>query len=535
MVYTDKKELVCSENNDVTSNITATMVHAFACYKIVLNAEEKPIDYIFLDVNPAYEKLTGLKKEQIIGKKASEGTPEIDKENADWIALFGKVAATKEPVSFESYSKLMQKWLSIALFCPKHGYVAALFDDITERKKAEEELKRINTELEERVYKRTQEYSSERIRLYNVLETIPAYVVLLDKEHRVPFANKVFRERFGESMGRRCYEFLFKRNSPCENCETFKVLETNAPHRWEWTGPDGRNYDIYDFPFPEAHASVLILEMGIDITERKKAEEQLRAVSLYTRGLLEANLDALVMINAEGKITDVNKATEQATGCPRERLIGTDFSEYFTEPEKARAGYQKVLAEGSIRDYSLTIRHATGKTTDVHYNATVYRNENNTVQGIFAAARDVTERRRAEEALQKRDEIISKLSTPLVSIGEGIVMVPVIGVLDSTRARQLTESVLEHIAHSNTEMVVMDISGIAAIDTKTANYILRTVQAVKLMGSEFIITGIRPDVAATLVTLGVDLTGIVTRGSLQEGLQHAYAKLGFKLTRSIQE
>ncbi len=83
-------------------------------------------------------------------------------------------------------------------------------------------------------------------------------------------------------------------------------------------------------------------------------------------------------------------------------------------------------------------------------------------------------------------------------------------------------------------MIVMDISGIAAIDTKAANYILRTVQAVKLMGSEFVITGIRPDVASTLVTLGVDLTGIVTRGSLQEGLQYAYARLGFKLTRTDQ-
>lgn len=145
----------------------------------------------------------------------------------------------------------------------------------------------------------------------------------------------------------------------------------------------------------------------------------------------------------------MNKATENATGLQREKLIGKVFSDYFTEPEKARAGYQKVLTDGFVRDYPLTIRHTSGKTTDVLYNATVYKNENNEVQGIFAAARDVTERRRTEEALQKRDEIISKLSTPLVGIGEGIVMVPVIGILDSTRARQLTESVLERIAHSN--------------------------------------------------------------------------------------
>ena len=91
--------------------------------------------------------------------------------------------------------------------------------DITERKKAEEALSRLNEELEERVQKRTQEVSSERQRLYKVLETLPAYVVLLDKDYRMPFANKVFRETFGESHGRRCHEYLFGRDSECENCD----------------------------------------------------------------------------------------------------------------------------------------------------------------------------------------------------------------------------------------------------------------------------------------------------------------------------
>ena len=99
-----------------------------------------------------------------------------------------------------------------------------------------------------------------------------------------------------------------------------------------------------------------------DITERKRMEEELRAASLYARSLIEASLDPLVTISPEGKITDVNQATELVTGVPRERLIGSDFSDYFTEPDKARAGYRKVLAEGLVRDYPLTIRHAAGQT-----------------------------------------------------------------------------------------------------------------------------------------------------------------------------
>jgi PAS domain S-box-containing protein len=136
-----------------------------------------------------------------------------------------------------------------------------------------------------------------------------------------------------------------------------------------------------------------------DITPRKVVEEKLLAASLYSRSLIEASLDPLVTISVEGKITDVNKATEEVTGYYREQLVGSDFSDYFTEPEKARAGYKKVFSEGYVRDYPLAICHKSGKITDVLYNANVYRNEGGAIQGVFAAARDITERKVAEEKL----------------------------------------------------------------------------------------------------------------------------------------
>jgi len=97
---------------------------------------------------------------------------------------------------------------------------------------------------------------------------------------------------------------------------------------------------------------------------------------------------------------DVNNATELVTGVPREELIGSDFSDYFTTPEKARKGYQEVFEKGFVRDYPLAIRHTSGNITDVLYNATVYKNEAGEVQGVFAAARDITKRKRAEEQLE---------------------------------------------------------------------------------------------------------------------------------------
>jgi PAS domain S-box-containing protein len=137
-----------------------------------------------------------------------------------------------------------------------------------------------------------------------------------------------------------------------------------------------------------------------DITKRKQAEEKLRRVSLYTRSLIEASLDPLVTISREGKITDVNRATETVTEVPRERLIGSDFSNYFTQPEKARQGYQQVFAEGMVRDYPLAIRNASGSVTDVLYNASVFKNETGEIEGVFAAARDITRRKKAEEELR---------------------------------------------------------------------------------------------------------------------------------------
>ena len=138
---------------------------------------------------------------------------------------------------------------------------------------------------------------------------------------------------------------------------------------------------------------------------------EVRQASLYARSLIEASLDPLVTISPEGKITDVNRATELATGLTRDQLIGTDFSDYFTEADRAREGYQKVIAEGEVRDYPLTVCHASGRTIDVLYNATVYRNEAGEVQGVFAAARDVTERNKAERALHLSEDRYRSLVT----------------------------------------------------------------------------------------------------------------------------
>ncbi|MDO9141923.1 MAG: response regulator [Methylobacter sp.] len=142
------------------------------------------------------------------------------------------------------------------------------------------------------------------------------------------------------------------------------------------------------------------LLIGTDNTERKKAEASIQAAAQYARSLIEASLDPLMMISAQGKITDVNAATELVSGMPRAQLIGSDFPDYFTDPEKAREGYQQVFLQGEVTDYPLAIRHVSGKVTEVLYNSSLYRDSHGNVLGVFAAARDITERKRAEETAQ---------------------------------------------------------------------------------------------------------------------------------------
>jgi len=122
-----------------------------------------------------------------------------------------------------------------------------------------------------------------------------------------------------------------------------------------------------------------------DLTELKQAAE-------LARSMIEASLDSMVSISPEGKITDANEATVRLTGVPRDKLIGTSFSDYFTDPAKAEKIYQKVFTEGMAVDYPLSLRHRDGTLTEVLYNASAYRDANGTVQGVFATARDVTKR-----------------------------------------------------------------------------------------------------------------------------------------------
>ena len=196
--------------------------------------------------------------------------------------------------------------------------------------------------------------------------------------------------------------------STLQDCLTGKTPLYVREHRLRVQ--DGRYKWIFDrgkvVRRSETGQALRMIGIQTDISERKLLEVAANASAQYTRSLLEASLDPLVTISAEGKISDVNRAAEQATGVGRDTLIGSDFADYFTEPEKARVAYQRVFSEGFVTDYPLAIRHRSGKITDVLYNANVYRDEKGQVLGVFAAARDITRLKQATEELTRhRDNL----------------------------------------------------------------------------------------------------------------------------------
>jgi PAS domain S-box-containing protein len=137
--------------------------------------------------------------------------------------------------------------------------------------------------------------------------------------------------------------------------------------------------------------------------EQKKLDQRLRDQQFYTRSLIESNIDALMMADPLGIITDVNKQMEALTGCTRDELIGAPFKNHFTDPERAEASIKLVLSEKKVTNYELTARARDGKQTVVSYNATTFYDRDRTLQGVFAAARDVTESKRLDQVLQDKN------------------------------------------------------------------------------------------------------------------------------------
>jgi rsbT co-antagonist protein RsbR len=190
-----------------------------------------------------------------------------------------------------------------------------------------------------------------------------------------------------------------------------------------------------------------------------------------------------------------------------------------------------VIQQENYWHGELHFRHfKTDAPIPIDYNAFLVRDKQSKEPlGIACVARDITEQKRAEaerialqeQVIEAQRAAIRELSTPLMPLSDGVVAMPLVGTIDSGRAQQIMETLLEGVAEHQARIAILDITGVQVVDTQIANALVQAAQAVRLIGANVILTGIRPDVAQTLVHLGVDLSHLVTRGSLQSGIAYA--------------
>jgi PAS domain S-box-containing protein len=255
-------------------------------------------------LNAVAETLTGWSLQEAVSKPVKQVFNIVNEHTREEVAdPVSKVIAAGMVVGLANHTILLRKdGAEVAIddcgapIMDKDGGITGvvlIFRDITERRRVEEALCKVHDELEIRVQTRTQELlvanqavKLERQRLYDVLETLPIMISLLTTDYHVPFANRSFREKFGEPQGRRCFDLCFGRTEPCDFCETFSVFNTGLPHQWEFASPGGGSIIVaYDFPFSDTDGSSLILEMGIDITERRRTEERIRHQTRILEGI----------------------------------------------------------------------------------------------------------------------------------------------------------------------------------------------------------------------------------------------------------
>ncbi|MBI2859531.1 MAG: PAS domain S-box protein, partial [Chloroflexi bacterium] len=287
--------------------------------------------------------------------------------------------------------------------------------DITEEVRLAEELKATQFYTRSQLFDKTIVGTAQEAVdfITNILESSTEYSVIgKDLDGKIVLWNEGARLLYGyapeEVVGKANSEILHSKEDIAAGRPRELLDQALADGKWEGTlvrvRKNGNRFTarVVITPRRDANGKAIgFLLISKDITEEIRLTEELKATQLYTRSLIESNIDALMTTDPVGVITDVNRQMEQLTGCSRQELIGSPFKQYFTDPQRAEEGIKLVLHEGKVTNYELTARAKNGRTTVVSYNASTFRDSKAKLQGVFAAAREITEQKRLESQLRE--------------------------------------------------------------------------------------------------------------------------------------
>jgi len=271
---------------------------------------------------------------------------------------------------------------------------------------------------------------------------------------------------------------------------------------------------------------------------RKASDDEKAMNTLQHSELLQLLVDsvkdyAIIMLDPRGNVISWSPTAERLKGWRHDEIIGQHFSRFYPaediEQGKTEMELRVATQEGRFEDEGWRVRKD-GSRFWANVVITPLRDRDGRLRGFGKVTRDLTDRRNAEEKIKRQaQEIVEMAAVPVVQVWEGIVLVPLIGTLDSQRTEQLMERLLNRVTETSSPVALVDITGVPAIDTQTAQHLIEAIAAVRLLGSEVVLTGVRPSIAQTLVHLGIDLTNVTTRSSLSTGLRRALEMLELRI------
>ena len=280
----------------------------------------------------------------------------------------------------------------------------------------------------------------------------------------------------------------------------------------------------YDYFTKEQLGSKKITQSIINITERKKAEDEIKFERKKLQNIMDSMIEGITITDMEGKIVSVNNVALAELGYEEDeedQVIGKNIHEVFLEEKDAPRFKEiiKVLVSGQpLKDQDFMLKRKDNTRFHASLNLSVLSDPFGQTEEILAVHRDVTEQKTTEVRLKN---LVGELSTPVLHALPGIIIMPLVGTLSSDRSEKATQTILGSIETCRAKYAIIDITGVSVIDSMVAGQLIKTAGAIESLGSTAIISGVSADIAMTFVELGISMEGVITKNTLLEGLHYA--------------
>lgn len=486
-------------------------------------------------INQIIANLIGIASTNVIGKTLDELFPSLREQGIP--QTYAHVIRSDEGLEREIVSN--NEHLPTATYLMRmipipDQSIAVIYEDITDLKNAEHKLKQMNAELEQRVAKSVTRLNLAQRTMQRLIDNAPSHIYAKDLEGRFLMVN----QHTSALIGMKPEDVLGKLDSelfPSEAVTVWRnqereIIESGmAITRDEQLISDDGTRHFFSMLIPLHDEKGRIYGIGgisTDITERKRQENELRAF----KAIADNAVDGISMVDLQGNILYINPTIKKLFG--RDTIpLGSPITDLYPlemQEQVRQTIIPTVLASNAWRD-EIELPRPDGSTWIAQRNVFLVRDEQGDPIGLANFLRDVTEQRQQElerssfqqQLIEAQRNALRELSTPLIPISNDVLIMPLIGTIDSARAQMVMETLLEGVARQQARLVILDITGVMVVDTQVAQTFIQAAQAVRLLGAQVMLTGIQPQIAQTLVHLGVDLSGIITRGSLQSGIEAA--------------